>query len=139
MLMCTTVVEGRIFNWEDILSCFLRDNIEQAHNPKEGQQYKIFFTSYILDIVCANMTFPTMNWRWIIQEELVDIYYKILWEDPYIQEYAHICQYFPMPLYEAIPRMYEMARHVVLLFHDWFMDQDGTYLIIFGETKTLHL
>jgi hypothetical protein len=52
------VMWGRSFNWGGIISKQLSLNFAQAESPKHGDPTSFHMVSFLLDVLCAQNTFP---------------------------------------------------------------------------------
>lgn len=144
-LLYTIVKEGSVFNWSSILSLTIMDAIARVryHTPVNPPEF--YMSSYLIYIVCAAANhFPGMGWKWAPTEPPVQVYCQDLWEHKYIRHYTRICDHFMAPLYTMIfckpaPRLSEEAIQVVSMIRDWYVNEDSTYIRIYGATKAPHL
>jgi len=61
-----------------------------------------FMSAYIMDAVCFTTSFPTMGWKWTIQDpNPIHIYKKILWESNFQTHFYKICQGIMLPIHQA--------------------------------------
>jgi hypothetical protein len=85
-----------------------------------------------------------MGWAWKPTDPPIHIYCKVLWEHKYMTEYHRICDYFLAPLYKFIfdsptPCMTDKALAIVHKIGDWYLMEHGTYIRVYGATKSPHL
>jgi hypothetical protein len=68
----------------------------------------------------------------------------MFWENKYKKQYSTICDFFLALLYKIIfyrecPRLIEDARKLIKYLGNWYLQEDLTYLRIYGATTTPHL
>lgn len=59
--MHAVVEEGRIMNWENILAANLLGMIKRHKEVAKGCEPPFFMSAYLLDLVCAAVPFPSLN------------------------------------------------------------------------------
>jgi hypothetical protein len=96
------ITNGSVFNWAAILSLAMKRAIEKAKKPTTEILPTFYMASYLLDIVCANNSFPGLNWNWNIAGSPIYVYCLGLWENKYKRNYAQFCNYFFAPSYRLI-------------------------------------
>ena len=82
-----------------------------------------------------------MKWEPILSS--VHVYYKMLWENKYKEDYELICNGLFPTLYQVLfgeeaPCFYPEGKKIVKQYGDWYMTPDGVYIRIAGSTKPLH-
>ena len=97
-------------------------------------------SSYLLDVMCASMEFPSLGWKWKLGLPLVHVYCKILWENKYKEDYELICNGLFSTLYQVLfgeeaPCLSPEGKKIVKEYGDWYMTLDEVYIRIFGSTK----
>jgi hypothetical protein len=58
------VMWGRKFNWGGIISKQLSLRISQAQSPQPGAPPTFHMVSFLLDVLCAQNTFPGLSLSW---------------------------------------------------------------------------
>jgi hypothetical protein len=96
------ITNGFVFNWAAILSHVMKSFIERDKKPIIEILPTFYMASYLLDIVCANNSFPGLNWNWNIAGSPIYVYCLGLWENKYKRNYAQFCNYFFAPSYRLI-------------------------------------
>ena len=48
-------------------------------------------STYLMDVMCANIEFPSLEWKWESSLPSVHVYRKMLWENKYKEDYDQIC------------------------------------------------
>ena len=96
-----------------------------------------------MDVMCANLEFPSLEWKWEPSLPSVHVYCKMLWENKYKEDYDQICNKFFPSLYETlfgeeIPCLSLAGKTLVKELGDWYMNPTGVYIRIVGSTKPPH-
>ena len=55
--------------------------------------------SYLLDVICASIEYPSLGWKWNPNLLLIHVYCKMLWEDKYKENYERICNGLFAPIH----------------------------------------
>ena len=70
-----------------------------------------YMSAYIMDVVCFTSYFPTMGWKWTIQDPTpIHIYHNILWESKYETDFYKICHGVMLPLFQVV---FDVVKHHV--------------------------
>ena len=93
--------------------------------------------------MCANLEFPLLEWKWEPSLPSVHVYYKMLWENKYKEDYDQIYNKFFPTLYQTLfeeetPCLSPEGQVIVKEFGDWYMTPTGIYIRIAGSTKPPH-
>ena len=96
-----------------------------------------------MDVMCASMESPSLEWKWEPSLPSVHVYYKMLWENKYKDDYDQICINFFPTLYETlfgeeIPCLSLVGQALVKELGDWYMTSTEVYIRIAGSTKPPH-
>ena len=96
-----------------------------------------------MDVMCANLEFPSLEWKWEPSLPSVHVYCKILWENKYTKDYDQICNKFFLTVYHALFEEEKTClplkgQAIVKEFGDWYMTPTGVYIRIVGSTKPPH-
>ena len=59
--------DGIVFNWASMLSQNLLKALEKAVRKPDPKGTIFYFATYLLDILCASNSFPSLNWAWTPQ------------------------------------------------------------------------
>ena len=99
-------------------------------------------SSYLLDVMCANIEFPSLGWKWEPYLPSVHVYCKMLWENKY-EDYELICNGLFSTLYqvhfsEEAPCLSPEGKKIVKEYGDWYMTLDEVYIRVIGSTKPPH-
>ena len=100
-------------------------------------------SSYILEIMCSNHSFPQLGRSWNISCNLVYVYSYMLWENKYKNNYYLICDYFTLLCRiifnkECLRITFE-ANAILQSIRNWYIEEDYTYIIIFGVVVPRHI
>lgn len=93
--------------------------------------------------MCSSIEYPSLGWKWEPNLLPVHVYYKMLWENIYKEDYEFICNVLFYTLYQVLfseesPCMSLEGKNMVKEYGDWYMTLDGVYIIIHGSTKAPH-
>ena len=96
-----------------------------------------------MDVVCANLEFPLLEWKWEPSLPSIHVYCKMLWEKKYKEDYDQICNKFFPTLYQALfeeetPFLSSEGHAIVKQVGDWYMTLTRVYIRIAGTTKPPH-
>ena len=97
-------------------------------------------STHLMDIMCANLEFPSLEWKWEPSFPSLHVYCKMLWENNYKEDYDQICNESFPTLYEALfeeetPCLSLDRQAIVKDLGDWYMTPAGVYIRILGSTK----
>ena len=100
-------------------------------------------SSSLLDVMCANIEFPSLGWKWESNLLSVHVYCKMLWENKYKEDYELICNGLFSTLYQVLfgeeaPCLSPEGKKIVKEYGDWYMTLDRVYIKIVGSTKPPH-
>ena len=100
-------------------------------------------SSYLLDVMCVSIEFPSLGWKWEPRLSSVHVYCKILWENKYKEDYELICNGLFSTLYQVLfgeeaPCLSPEGQKIVKEYGDWYMTLDGVYIRIVNSTKPPH-
>ena len=90
-----------------------------------------------MDVMCANLEFPSLKWKCQPSLPSAHVYCKMLWENKYKEDYDQICNKFFPSLYETlfgeeIPCLSPVGQAMVKELGDWYMSPIGMYIRIAG-------
>ena len=96
-----------------------------------------------MNVMCGNLEFPPLGWKWESKLPLIHVYYKMLWETKYKEDYELICNGLFPTLYQVLfgeeaPCLSLEGQKIVKEYGDWYMTLVRVYNIIAGSTKPLH-
>jgi hypothetical protein len=132
------MISGVTLNWGELISSNLDNKLKTVH--KNNQFY---MSKYLMDVMCANLEFPSLKWKWEPSLPSVHVYCKMLWENKYTEDYNKICNKFPPTLYETLFGeerlcLSPVGQAMVKKLGDWYMTPTGVYIRIAGSTKPPH-
>ena len=132
------ITRGSTLNWGELISFNLDLQLK-----KSQKEHQFFMYSYLLDVMCANIEYPSLRWKWDPSLLLVHVYCKMLWENKYKEDYELICNGLFSTLYQVLfgeesPCMSLEGKKIVKEYGDWYMTPDGVYIRIVGSTKDPH-
>ena len=55
---------GESFNWEEILSVNLKEEIEKYQKTPTTRKPTFYISGYVMDVFCATSAFPALGWNW---------------------------------------------------------------------------
>jgi hypothetical protein len=97
LIIYQIITSGVTLNWGELISSNLDNQLKKVH--KEHQSY---MSTYLMDMMCANLEFPSLEWKWEPSLPSIDVYCKMLWENKYKEDYDQICNKFFPTLYQAL-------------------------------------
>ena len=73
----------------------------------------------------------------------IDVYYKMIWERKYKEDYERICNGLFAPIYQILfgeeaPCLSPEEKNIVQNYGDWYMTTNGVYIRRLGSTKDPH-
>ena len=100
-------------------------------------------SSYLMNVMCASLKFPSLGWKWESILLLIHVYCKMLCETKYKEDYELICNGLYPTLYQVLfgeeaPCLSPKGKKIVKEYGDWYMTPDEVYIMIFGSTKPPH-
>ena len=96
-----------------------------------------------MDVMCANLEFPSLEWKWEPSLRSIHVYCKMLWENKYKEDYDQVCNKVFPTLYQVLfeeetPCLSTEGQAIIKVFRDWYMTPVRVYIRIAGRTKTPH-
>ena len=96
-----------------------------------------------MNVMCANLEFPSIGWKWESSILLIHVYCNILWDTKYKDDYELICNLLLRALYKVIfdeeaPCLSPEGKKIVKEYRDWYMTPNKVYIRIFDSTKPPH-
>ena len=93
--------------------------------------------------MCANLEFPSLEWKWEPSLPSIHVYWKMLWENKYQEDYDQVSNKFFPTLYQVLFEeetscLSTKGQAIVKEFGDWYMTPVGVYIRIAGSTKPPH-
>jgi hypothetical protein len=132
------ITSGSTLNWGELISSNLDLQLKKAQ-----KDHYFFMSSYLLDVMCASIEFPSLGWKWEPSLPSVHVYCKMLWENKYKEDYEFICNGLFFILYQVIfgeeaPCLSPEGKKIVKEYGDWYMTQNKVYIRIIGNANPLH-
>ena len=100
-------------------------------------------SSYLMNVMCANLEFPSLGWKCESNLPSIHVYCKMLWDTKYKEDYELICSGLFLTLYQVLfteeaPCLSPKRQNIVKKYGDWYMTPVGVYIRIDGSTKPPH-
>jgi hypothetical protein len=100
-------------------------------------------SSYLLYVVCSSQEYPSLGWKWKSNLLSIHVFYKMLWENKYKEDYDLIGNRLFSIIYqvffgEEAPCLSPEGKKIVKEYGDRYITPDGVYIIIYGSTKSPH-
>lgn len=98
-----------------------------------------------MDAICFATSFPTMGWKWTIQDPTpVYIYHKILWESNFHTHFYKKFQGVMLPIQQAVfdkraQRLFGEDKIDFIPIGRWFSKYVFTYIRIYGSLEFPHV
>ena len=132
------ITSGSTLNWGELISSNLDLQLK-----KSRKEHRYFMSSYLLDVMCSSIEFPSLGWKWEPNLPLVHVYCKMLWEKQYKEDYELICNglfstFYQVLFSEEAPCLSPEGKKIVKEYGDWYMTPGGVYIRITSGTKSLH-
>jgi hypothetical protein len=83
------MTSGATLNWGELISSNLDNQLKRVH-----KEHQFYMSTYLMDVMCANLEFPSLEWKWEPSLPSVHVYCKMLWENKYKEYYDQICNKF---------------------------------------------
>jgi hypothetical protein len=125
-------------NWGELISSNLDNQLKKVH-----KDHQFYMSTYLMDVTCANIEFPSLEWKWESSLPSILVYYKMLWENKYKEDYDQICNKVFHTLYQTLfgeetPCLSLVGQAMIKELEDWYMTPIGVYIRITGSTKPPH-
>jgi hypothetical protein len=91
------MTNGVTLNWGELISSNLDNQLKKVH-----KEHQFYMSTYLMDVMCANIEFPSLVWKWEPSFPSVHVYCKMLWENKYKEDYDQICNKFFPTLYQTL-------------------------------------
>jgi len=101
-------------------------------------------SSYLVDIVFQEHTYPRMGWIWKMSDLPIHVYCQDSWENKYWVHCHKICDHllimlFQFLLYSLASFMSEKRTEAIRKIRYWCVFDNGAYFKIYGSTKMPHI
>ena len=82
----------QIITSRSTLNCakIISSNLD-AQLRKFWKDHQFYMSSYIMDVMCASLEFSSLGWKWESNLPLIHLYYNMLWDTKYKDDYELIC------------------------------------------------
>ena len=126
------MTSGVTLNQGELTSSNLDNQLKTVH-----KDHLFYMSTYLMDVMCASLEFPSLEWKWESSLPSVHVYCKMLWENKYKEDYEQICNKFFPTLYETrfgeeIPCLSLAGQALVKELGDWYMTPIGVYIKLQG-------
>ena len=96
-----------------------------------------------MNVMCASLEFPSLQWKSESNILSIHDYNKMLWETKYKEDYELICNgLFPtlyQVLFDEVSSCFSPeGQKIVKEYGDWFVTPDEVYIKIEGSKKPPH-
>ena len=96
-----------------------------------------------MNVMCASLEFPSLGWKWDSSLLLIHVYYKMLLETKYKEDYELICNELFPTLYQVLlgeeePCLSPEGQKIVKEYGYWYMTLVRVYIKTVGSTKPPH-
>ena len=96
-----------------------------------------------MNVMCSSLEFPSLGWKWEPKLPSVHVYFRMLWENKYKENYESICNGLFSIVYQVIfseeaPCLSPEGQKIVKVYGDWYMTLGRVYIRIVSSTKPLH-
>ena len=100
-------------------------------------------SSYLLDVMCASIKYPSLGGRWRSDLLSIHAYCKMLWENKYKEDYEFICNELFSTIYQVLfgekaPCLSPEGQKIVKEYGEWYMTPNGVYIRILCSIKAPH-
>ena len=100
-------------------------------------------STYLMNVICTNLEFPSLGRKWESSFPLIHVYCKMLWETKYKENYEIIFNKLFPTLYQVLfveeaPCLSPKGQVIVNGYGDWYMTPIRVYIRISGSTKPPH-
>jgi hypothetical protein len=132
------ITSGSTLNWGELISSNL--DVQLMKVQKDRQFY---MSSYLMNVMCSSLEFPSLGWKWESNLPSIHVYYKMLWETKYKEDYELICNILFPTLYQVLfseeaPCFSPEGQKIVKEYGDRYMTPVGVYITIVGSTNPSH-
>ena len=91
------ITSGSTLNWGELILSNLDILLK-----KYRKEHRFFMYSYLLDVMCVSIEYPSLDWKWEPNLPSFHVYCKILWENKYKEDYEMICNGLFSTLYQVL-------------------------------------
>ena len=76
------ITRGLVLNLGEIISSNLDIQLKKVQ-----KEHQFYMASYLLDVMCVSGEYPSLGWKWNPSLSSIHVYYKMLWENKYKEDY----------------------------------------------------
>ena len=132
------ITSGPTLNWGELISSNLDVQLKKVQ-----KNHQVYMSSYLMNVLCASLEFPSLGWKWESNLSSIHVYCKMLWETKYKEDYELICNILFPTLYQVLfseeePCLSPEGQKIMKEYEDWYMTPVRVYIIIAGSTKPPH-
>ena len=91
------MTSGATLNWGELSSSNLDNQLK-----KVNKEHQFYMSTYLMDVMCANLEFPSLEWNWEPNSPSIHVYCKMLCENRYKEDYDQVCNKVFPTLYQAL-------------------------------------
>ena len=138
LIIYQIITSGETLNWGELISSNLDIQLRKVH-----KDHHFYMSSYLINVMCASLEFPSLGWKWESSLPSIHVYCKMLWETKYKDDYEMKCNKFFPTLYQVLfgeetACLSPKGQEIVKGYGDWYMTPIGVYIWISGSTKPPH-
>ena len=91
------ITSGTTLNWGELISSNLDNQLKKVH-----KEHQFYMSTYLMDVMCANLEFPSLEWKWEPSLPSIHVYYKMIWKNKYKEDYDQVCNKVFHTLYQVL-------------------------------------
>ena len=131
------------FNWAQILSCNLREEIEKYEKTPANRKPSFYMLGFVMDAFYGSNSFSALNWNWRDKYPPVHIYCADMSDKNFIPRVYELYDLFLGSMYcntfkVDAPAFFEKARELIYEYSDWYVGEYFSYIRIWGR-NIVHL
>ena len=132
------MTSGSTLNWGELSSSNLDIQLRKVR-----KDHQFYMSSYVMNVMCASLEFPSLRWKWESNLPSIHVYCKMLWETKYKEDYELICNRLFPTLYQVLlgeeaPCLSPEGQKIVKEYGDWYMTPIKVYIRIVSSTNPPH-
>ena len=125
-------------NWGELISCNLDNQLKKVR-----KEHQFYMSTYLMNVMCASLEFPSLVWRWESNLPLIHVYCKMLRETKYKEDYEMICSklfptFYQVLFGEEAPCLSPERQEIGKAYGDWYLTTIRVYIRISRSTKPPH-
>ena len=138
LIIYQIITSKATLNRGELISSNFDNQLNKVH-----KEHQFYMSTYLMDVMCANLEFPSLEWKWELSFPSIHVYCKMLWENKYMEDYDQIYNKFFPTLYQTLfeeetPCLSPEGHAIVKELGDWYMTMTRVYIRIAGSTKPPH-